>query len=227
MKWIVSITCSGIIVWISSILLGSHVQVVGYDKELGMKIPLCGYSCLRMKEGAALSCYGRYGLNASVGVPDACSFYFLHGDSFIEAFQVSDTQKPDFTLSRYLGDAVSVFGIGRSGAGLPSMISRAVRYEACVGVPVAHLFFVASGIRNDVYEDGFVGVKELPERQSAIDNRIWMNRLYLNFLPEIRCMVLDLVSRVRGLFRADSTVALQSKSDRGGGYFVGYRKYSF
>lgn len=176
------------VVWIASIVLAKQYTWWVYDNRLGLAVPRQGSSVFQMTEGFAVSHYAEFGFNACLPYESNSRFILLHGDSYIEAFQLPDARKPDAVLSRMLGDGVRVHAIGRSGAGLPSMILRAIDYERVLGVPEAHVFFVASGIRNDLFQDtgGSVrvegGFSKTPIEGHVTGMSGFRNKLFFNFV---------------------------------------------
>lgn len=197
-----------LIVWGVSIFLGSHPNWRVNDPETGFQLPAPGSFVARFTEGGAVSHYGRLGLNPIVYSErnKTKPFFLLHGDSYIEALQVSDEDKPDAVLTSELSERAVCYGTGRSGYGFPSMLGRAMEYERVLGRPVAHIFFCASGIRNDVFEDGggeiekigsgykkkIVGMSSAHTLYSKI-----VNRLHINFLVEAHKAIADVLSEYR------------------------------
>jgi hypothetical protein len=141
-------------VFVGGVLLSASPVAREVDSLLNVSTPKEGSSVLRFTEGYAISRFGKHGHNPCAhndGI-DIADTIFLHGDSFIEALQVPDECKPDVVLAKCLGGSIGVIGIGRSGAGFPSMIVRARAYEKAFGAPKYHLFFSAN-MDNDVFGD--------------------------------------------------------------------------
>ncbi len=193
---ILAIICSIAVLWLFSMVLGGQVAYNQVDDKLGITIPVPGSSIARFTEGGAVSHYGVCGLNPVVleKWDGKSTRIMLYGDSYVEAFQVQDDEKPDAVLTKYLGDNAVAFGIGVSGFGLPSMIARATAYEKVMGKPVLNVFFCASGIRNDVLADttaqktlpiGYVEKVTRGKNTLKINIVRIINRFYLNFVPVI------------------------------------------
>lgn len=190
--WLFALVGLGAVIVAGGILLSASPVAREVDLKLNVSTPQDGSSVWRFTEGCAISRFGKHGLNPCAWVADLDikKTIFLHGDSFVEALQVSDECKPDAVLAKCLGGKTRVIGIGRSGAGFPSMIVRARAYEEAFGVPKCHLFF-SSNIHNDVFGDEgdeFArteqGIEQRPPKSSASQMKMarFINRFRLNCL---------------------------------------------
>lgn len=157
------------------------------DPEIGMSIPLPGSSSWRFTEGGSITRFKEHGLNAAL--PDGIANVYLHGDSYIEALMVPDEKKPDAVLTRELGGINLVWGIGRSGTGIPSFIVHAREYERLFGMPKVHVFFVTSsdditGDNGDEYIWNESGIHKCPPKTSRMQMSFvrMVNKYHLNFL---------------------------------------------
>lgn len=204
MRYFISIILALLVLWGFSIVLDGQVQCRTLNREIGFDIPTEGYSVARFTEGGAVSHFGWKGLNPVVlrRWDGSSAHFMLLGDSYVEALQVSDENKPDAVLTRYLGGKAVVLGSGVSGFGFPSMIARAAAYENAIGKPIANIFLCASGIDNDVLSDvsaeklppyGYRAICSSDRSQLKIFIQVTLNRLYLNFIPS--CM-----KRLEGVF---------------------------
>lgn len=191
-----SLSFSLLIVWGVSIFLGSHPTFRVNDPQTGLQLPAKGSVVTRFTEGCGVSRYGTLGLNSYQDKIEYRNkpFFLLHGDSFVEALQVSDENKPDAVLTRSLSNSAVAYGVGRSGYGFPSMIGRAIEYEKALGYPKAHIFFCASGISNDVFEDGGDEVEKkdggfckrvVPISQRKLLCSRIVNLFHLNFVTDV------------------------------------------
>ena len=189
------------VLWGASILFARQYVSWTYDERLAEIVPESGSEVINFREGMAITRYADYGLNACCPFQKDGKFVLLHGDSYVEAFQLDDDKKPDAVLAHEIGNGVRVHGIGRSGAGLPSMILRAQSYERTLGMPAVHVFLVASGIRNDLFEDtgGAVRIETgyAKPATSGFSCRVAKvrNLLHLNFITTFNKVLKDIHGR--------------------------------
>ena len=190
MKYLISLAGIVITVFIVGIFLAPAPVARSYDSSLLLKVPMANSSAWRFTEGYAISRFGKHGFNAYLPENSASRIY-LHGDSYVEALQVSDDNKPDAVMTRFYNENPVVYGYGRSGTGLPSFIVHARECERAFGKPLCHVFFVTS-ISSDIFDDSgvdFVWEKEVLKTNpnAAFDSmrdksaRIF-NQLHLNFI---------------------------------------------
>ena len=187
MRYLYSTVLIVFAVYITGIFLEASPVARVVDPVVGMSVPQEGSSVWRFTEGCSITKFKEHGLNAAL--PAGRANVYLHGDSYIEALMVPDEKKPDAVLTHALGGTNLVWGIGRSGTGIPSFIVHAREYERTFGIPRLHIFFVTStdDIIGDI-GDEFVwdeeGVRKCPPRTSPAQMRLAriVNRYHINFI---------------------------------------------
>lgn len=187
MKFLFPIIAIALVVYISGIFLEASPVARVIDEKIGMSVPQPDTSAWRFTEGGSITRFKKHGLNAAL--PDGIANVYLHGDSYIEALMVPDDKKPDAVLTHALGGTNLVWGIGRSGTGLPSFIVHAREYERAFGIPKVHIFFVTSlddvtCDQGDEFVWGEHGVRKCAPRMSEAQMRLSriINRYHLNFI---------------------------------------------
>lgn len=137
---------------LGAILCSSDSHPV-FDAQLNAWVPQAGVARQWRDEGWATTRYGAHGLlrdtEAQLGAKPP--LIFLHGDSFVEALQVPDDEKPEAQLTRCLrgagGEPLSgalVVGLGESGLSAAGICFRLPRYEQLLGVPQLHIVMFTS-----------------------------------------------------------------------------------
>lgn len=174
-------------VFIGGVFLEAPPVARTIDSDIGMSIPQPGTSAWRFTEGSSITRFKKHGFNAAL--PDGRANVYLHGDSYIEALMVPDDKKPDAVLTRELGGTNLVWGIGRSGTGIPSFIVHAREYERVFGLPRVHIFFVTSsdditGDKGDEYVWDESGIQKCTPKTSQMQMGLVrvVNKYHLNFL---------------------------------------------
>ena len=187
MKWLMAMIGILGVVWLCGIFLEAPPVARVIDNDVGMSVPQPGTSVWRFTEGNSNTRFKEHGLNAAL--PDGRANIYLHGDSYIEGLMLSDEKKPDVVLTKALGGTNLVWGIGRSGIGIPSFIVHAREYERVFGVPRVHVFFVTSsddilGDQGDEYVWDREGVSKCAPRTSPSKMKLirFVNKYHLNFL---------------------------------------------
>lgn len=152
-----SLALAGFALWIAGAFFcnsGSHVV---FDRELGQFVPAPGTSRKWRSEGWATTCFGPHGLlrDTASQISTNTPLIFLHGDSFVEALQVNDVDKPETQLTRALratapaslGRNAVVLGLGYSGLAAADVYFRIPRYEHVFGGPRLHIIMFSGMFR--------------------------------------------------------------------------------
>jgi hypothetical protein len=173
LKWLFVSLCVTGVLWITSQFLGKSIPVYSYDKELELWVLKENSEVVQRLEGFAISCYGRYGLNKALWArkDQFKTNIFLFGDSFIEALNVADENKPDSVLTRHLEKMLGqkkllVWGVGESGLSVAGQIVKMSKYEKVLGKPLVYVIFT-TGVENDF------GPEVSDSRAKLVSNPEW------------------------------------------------------
>lgn len=156
LKWIAGFGLSLLAIWGITAVFTENFYPKVWAEQLGRNVSAPGWSFNNRSEAWARNDFGKLGL---VGVADISTVsapkVLIWGDSFVEAFQVPDSQKMHSQLTGMLsGDPAPQFqavGVGRrfqSFADYPFQIPKYERAIADCRLHVIHLFTL-----EDVYPD--------------------------------------------------------------------------
>lgn len=147
-----SLSLAGVLLWCFCAYFSGFESARITDPELGpcMAVP---WTIVQWRdEGWATTHYGRRGLLAPTDrlLGTNMPHIFLYGDSFAEAIQVSDDEKPESQLTRLLRDSTGtpvagsvVVGAGQSGLAAAEYYYRIPRFERAFGSAQMHIILVA------------------------------------------------------------------------------------
>ena len=154
---LIASACSLLVVWGASVVLSGSPTLMVRDEVLEYDVPAEGSVEFYAHEGLSFNRFGPHGIGRKEWIrgKDRRNRIYLWGDSFIEAKQVFEDDRPGMVLMRRLEELshsydTAVFGIGTSGYGLMDGVARARIMEEKWGAPCCHIFFIGTYFEDDL-----------------------------------------------------------------------------
>jgi hypothetical protein len=193
-------------IWVIGALVCDSAPEWEYNSTLGFNVRRAGSQQRYRSEGGAISHFAAWGLNpVTAGAATGTAMkVFMHGDSFVEALQVTDGDKPDAQLTRALiggrpsARAAVVLGLGSAGASGADYYYRIPAWERALGAPAAHVIIsqqVDDFLPGSIFQHHSRFLDEprfrlVEDSESAVSPRKamiarWINRLRLEVVVQI------------------------------------------
>lgn len=147
MKWIFNVLFSFLFIYLVSFFFYDSTGVWTWSPELEQYIHPDGYIHHMRSEGWGTTRFGKFGI---AGIKDISEVegnkIIIWGDSYVEAFQVNDSQKMPQLLTKlfkkkFFNNWIAV-GIGQSGATIADYYFRIPKYEKIIGDIKAHIIII-------------------------------------------------------------------------------------
>jgi hypothetical protein len=148
MKWIFNLLFSFLFIYLVSFFFYDSTGTWTWSPELEQYIHPDGYIHHMRSEGWGTTCFGEFGIAGIKDISEAEENKILiWGDSYVEAFQVDDSQKMPQLLTKLfkknLFNNWIAVGIGQSGATISDYYFRIPKYEKIIGDIKAHIIVIA------------------------------------------------------------------------------------
>lgn len=175
--WIVGAALSVVVMWrVCDVFCTTPFRLKLWREGLQRNTYPMGFRYQYRREGWGTSYYGKYGINGIRDVTSAADEkLIIWGDSYVEAFQVSDEDKLAQRLTAMLRQAshkdIVAVGIGNSGQMVADYYFQIPQYENVITDVSCHFILIVNA--DDI----------LPDRSSALHAE-FLSEPVLRFVPE-------------------------------------------